>query len=495
MDKPKMKFPLRSKTVILISVLLLVLFSLSRYLVMKQEKDFLTRSLITKGKALIDNFTLYCQNAFLTGDELNIEDYVEVLLKDREIKKIYIVLKNNTYFLNTDHSLLGQKYIPPEHLISRPEDSYHTFRENGTLQYQFYKPVHQITSKGRRIYMGTAYVELSTQGISRRLNRIMFRLMIIFLSLFILGIIGAIFLSGLLVNPIQKLIRGVNIIGNGNLRYKISLPTRDEIEDLAREFNKMTKKLLLYQNKVVRQKVVHQELLIAKGILSQIIPSQLANVAGHRIFHFYRPSHFISGDYFNLLKVNNSEYLFIIADVSGKGIPAALLMAILHTVIMTLEQYYNAPIELMKHINLIISRLLKKGDFITAQLGLLDIRKEQIQIISAGHEYPLYINFSRRNIQYIKPAGIPIGLFEHNIFESRLLPVTHRLEKNSLLLFFTDGLRNIKRLPFNNKKLIDFITSLLDLSNNYNIFENLLIKKVRLKNYRDDLTLLGIIKD
>lgn len=495
MSIPRIRFPLGTKIAILVTSLLLVLFIVLNHVLLRDQGESLTRSLIVKGNTLIDNFALYCQNASITGDELNIEDYTEVLLKDPEVRRIFIVLKNSTYYLNSDPRLLGKKFIPPVYLKTDLEKSYQVFTEKERPFYQFYRPVYNISLKGERYYLGMAYIDLNTKLIGEKLNRFRMRLLILFCSVFILGILGAVSLSLLLVNPIRRLIRGVAVIGSGNLRHRITLCSRDEIEDLSQEFNRMTRKLLLLQNKAVRQKVLQQEIAIAKNILSQIIPSRLVPVPGHRIFHFYRPSHHISGDYFNLLKLDRSRYLVIIADVSGKGIPAALLMAILHTVIATLKDYYAAPLEFMRHINATLSPMLKKGDFITAQLALLNARTGRTEIVSAGHEYPLIIGFKDRSIQYLKTEGIPIGLFDKEQFESRLAAARHTLAPGSLLLFFTDGIRNIRRFPFNNKKLLDFIRSLLDNSANSEQFEKILLKSVRLKNYRDDLTILGVKKD
>ena len=297
-----------------------------------------------------------------------------------------------------------------------------------------------------------------------------------------------------MTNPIKRLINGINIIAKGNLKHKIKIKTRDEIENLADEFNKMTTQLASFQKNLIKQKIVEQELQIARNIQSRIIPDKIMNVEKYEIFNFYRSSRTIGGDYHNLIRINNSEYLFVIADVSGKGIPASLLMVMFHTTLITLKSLHNQPLTLMKVINNIMSGFLKQGDFITTMIGLINKKTDKIKIISAGHEYPVVINFSKKRLNFLKPSGIPVGLLGIKEFESKLEILEYRLLKDNLIIFYTDGLRNIKKKPLNNKGLNDFFNSLLETSNNFINFKNLLLDKVNLKKYDDDLTIMGIMR-
>lgn len=488
----KFNVSLKYKLTIFVSILILILFLLTNYIIMKYEKNSLYENLILRGNSWIDNFSLYCENAFFTGDELNIEDYVTVIMKEKEVKNIYIVLKNLTYFLNNNQDLLGKKYIAPQKVEVNLKQNYNTIKRNNQVLYQFYKPIYQLNEKGKRILLGMGYIELTTDIIKGKLNQIRLKLTLIFLLLLINGILGAFILSQLMIDPIKKLVKGINIIAKGNLKYKIRIRTRDEIENLANEFNRMTTQLFSYQKKLIKQKIVEQELQIAKNIQSQIIPERLMEINKYDLFNFHRTSRIIGGDYHNLIPINNKEYLFIIADVSGKGVPASLLMVMFHTILITLKKIYNKPLLLMKETNNIMSTLLKKGNFITVIIGLINTSTGRIKMVSAGHEYPVLINFKNKSLHFLQSSGAPIGLFNIKDFKSKLKLIKFTLLKDNMVVFYTDGLRHVQKKPMNNKDVSHFFKSLLDNSDNYMQFKEQLMDKVRLKKYNDDITIVGI---
>ena len=408
MKQPKLS--LKYKITIYIFFLLLLLFMLTTYIIIRHEKNILNENLIQKGHSFINNFSLQCENAFFTGDELGIEDYVTVIIKDSEISQVYIILKDGSYYLHSDENLLGKKHKNPEKIPSDQTAPYNIIKRKKDILYQFYKPVNKLDQQGIKTVLGMGYIELTTDIIKLKIKQIIIKLIFIFSLLLGAGIIGAFLLSRFMTNPIKKLINGINIIAKGDLKHKINIQTKDEIEDLASEFNRMTTQLASYQKKLIRQKIVEQELQIAHNIQSRIIPDKIMNIKTYEVFNFYRSSRIIGGDYHNLIPVNNHEYLFIIADVSGKGIPAALLMVMFHTVLTTLKSIHGQPLSLMKTINNIMSEFLKQGDFITALIGLLNVKTNKITIVSAGHEYPLIINFKNKKLDFLPSSGLPIGL-------------------------------------------------------------------------------------
>jgi len=385
---------LKYKLALFVITLILILFILTYYIIINHEKNILHDGLIQKGKNLINNFSLYCENAFLTGDELSIEDYITVFTKDPEVTNVYIVSKDSSYLFHSRIGYLGKKYKASEKIEEYPDKTYNQIKEQDEILYQFYKPVYKTTGFMKKEFFGMGYLELNTKVIGIKLNTIRGTLISIFVLLLIAGIIGASILSRYMTNPIKQLINGINIIARGDLQYKIEITTRDEIEDLAVEFNRMTTQLATYQKKLIRQKIVEQELQIARNIQSRIIPEKLPKIEKYEVFNFYQSARIIGGDYHNMIPVNSSEYLFVIADVSGKGIPASLLMVMFHTVLITLKQLHSNPVLLIKAINNIMSVFLKQGDFITSLFALFNVHSNKMKVISAGHEPPLLINIT-----------------------------------------------------------------------------------------------------
>lgn len=485
---------LKYKLTLFVSFVIFLLFILTNYIIINHEQDILYENLISKGNSLIDNFALYSENAFYTGDELDIVDYVIVLMKNKEVRNIYIVLENLTFFLHNNQKFLGKKYIPPKKVEVNLKQNYTVIKTDKKRLYQFYKPIYHLNEKGKKVFLGMGYIEVSPFMIHKRINQIKLKLTLIFIILLVIGVVCSFILSYFMTNPIKKLIKGINRIAKGDLKYKIRLQTRDEIENLAVEFNRMTTQLSSYQKKIIKQRIVEQELQIAQNIQSQIIPDQIENVKGYKLFNFHKTSRAIGGDYHNLVKINNHEYLFIIGDVSGKGVPASLIMVMFHSVIVTLKNVYNNPVRLMKAINTIMSELLKKGNFITVMIGLLNIRKNTIKVVSAGHEPLILINYKKKQFHYLKTPSLPIGLMPIKDFESKLQSKEYKLAKDNLLIFFTDGLRNIEKKPMNNDQLRSFFTDMIKKSQTIDQCINKLLDRVEIKKYDDDITIVGVMR-
>ncbi len=480
------RWTFRKKIFLFFSVIDIIVFFLIFFLIVKHEKEILINDLIKRGRNIVKTFSLSCENTLMLNNELEMEDIVDVTVKEKEVVNAYIVLPDSTYYLHNDRKFLGKKYIYPNTIKIDLGGSYIIFKRNNKIFYQFSNAIYKQNLNGEKKIFGFGYIELTTKYINENINSIIRKILFIFLIVFIISIIISIYFSFILVKPIKRLIKAIQIIGGGNLKYKIMIRTNDELDLLIEEFNSMTKKLLGAQKKLIQQEKTEQELKIAQSIQQKFIPQHLPEIKEYKFNYFYKSSRLVGGDYFNMVRVKN-KILFIMADISGKGVPAALIVSVLHTIFSILVTEYKGLSDIIKKLNFQVKKFLKQGSFITMIIG--EIYQNRVRFINAGHEYPLIINKNTKEIDVIKKSMVPVGMFEEDVFNKQITQNIIKLDAYNSILMYTDGIKDISSSkPFNNTELLNFLSRILEKENNLNIFYDKLEDILKKKNLGDDVT-------
>jgi len=180
-----------------------------------------------------------------------------------------------------------------------------------------------------------------------------------------------------------------------------------------------------------------RDLEIAREIQLWLVPSAPPRVAGADIAFVNRPANTVAGDYYDvLLRDGDKRALFVVADVAGKSIPAALLMATFQASLKTLMLHTSSLIELVQGVNEYACAHSNEGRrFTTAFLGELDNASRVFSYVNAGHNAPI-LRRANGNIERLEAGGLPFGI-------NRSAPYTVgtvQLSPGDLLLIFTDGL-------------------------------------------------------
>ena len=196
--------------------------------------------------------------------------------------------------------------------------------------------------------------------------------------------------------PLKRLALGVAGLGDGNLDRKIDINTRDEIGMLAAAFNKMTVELKASVEQNARERAekerIGTELSIAATIQANMLPNAIAAFPERHefdVYAFMRPAREVGGDFFDFFMVDQDTLAVVIADVSGKGVPAALFMVIAKTLIKNNAQYGKSPAEVFETVNDLLAENNEASMFVTAFLGYLDIPSGRFIYVSGGHDPPL----------------------------------------------------------------------------------------------------------
>ena len=184
------------------------------------------------------------------------------------------------------------------------------------------------------------------------------------------------------------------------------------------------------------QQRVAQEFAFAREIQASFLPQTLPTLAHVHFAATYRPALNVGGDFYDVIELGPDEIYFVVGDVSGKGMPAALLMAQALSILRLIVKPGLSPVSAMARWNAMLSGHTIRGMFITALLGRLVFSTRQVELCSAGHCHP-YLASSEGQATQIKIAGSPpLGLLPELPARSQTL----KLEPNQWLVIYTDGL-------------------------------------------------------
>ncbi|MEO8355049.1 MAG: PP2C family protein-serine/threonine phosphatase [Chloroflexota bacterium] len=181
---------------------------------------------------------------------------------------------------------------------------------------------------------------------------------------------------------------------------------------------------------------LESELELSQVVQRALLPQRVPSISGYDIAAFSRPAQIVSGDYFDFLQFEDGTHGFVVADVSGHGVSAGMLMTSLQTVFHTLTPETDSPVNVLQTINRLYIHNISFTTFVTAFFGKLDPRTRTLSYASAGHNPPLLYHRSTKEADWLKPTGAAIGLME----EYRLQQESVQLREGDILLLYTDGI-------------------------------------------------------
>lgn len=205
---------------------------------------------------------------------------------------------------------------------------------------------------------------------------------------------------------------------------------------------------LLLEQSIEKQRL-EKELDVARDIQKRILPVKNPVVKNLSISTFFTPAFEVGGDYYDFFEIDSNKLGFVIADVSGKGISAAFIMAEIKGIFNSLSKMIDTPKQILEKVNEILLQRLTKKDFVSALYGIIDSEKEELTFARAGHCPAILIRNSK--IRTFKTSGIGLGLTNSFDFNNHLEEITINLKDDDTLAFYTDGITESK-----NDKLEDF---------------------------------------
>jgi serine phosphatase RsbU (regulator of sigma subunit) len=247
-------------------------------------------------------------------------------------------------------------------------------------------------------------------------------------------------LASSITRPLETLLRDMQVVSKGRLEHRTTAHSSDEVGLLASEFNKMTESLEEAQVAVIEQEKAAYELSLAREVQQQLLPAQSPLITGWQCHSFYQGAKAVSGDYFDFIPLGHGLWGFIIADVSGKGIPGSMVMAVTRTVIRLIAPAQGAKAdETLRLTNRLIAKQIKRGMFVTACYAVLDEATGRLTYASAGHNPMVIYRAATRTHELATTKGIALGFNEGPIFDRTIQIAQAQLGRGDALVLYTDG--------------------------------------------------------
>jgi phosphoserine phosphatase RsbU/P len=259
---------------------------------------------------------------------------------------------------------------------------------------------------------------------------------VIFLALEIAALATGVVLTRTITRAVGDLYSATLRVRRGDFTHRIRVQQHDQLGALGESFNEMTTSVSeLIQEQRQRQRL-ENELSIAREVQEQLFPRSLPELPGLQLAAICRPARTVSGDYYDFIRLGPSRLGIALADISGKGISAALLMASLQASLRSNAALdgHNGTAELVERVNQHLFRNTSDDRYATFFYAVYDCEARSLTYTNAGHLAPFFVNAG--NVQQLDEGGTVVGLFEEVPYTQGTLKVA----PGSVLVAFSDGL-------------------------------------------------------
>jgi sigma-B regulation protein RsbU (phosphoserine phosphatase) len=231
---------------------------------------------------------------------------------------------------------------------------------------------------------------------------------------------------------------GVLAVANGAMGASFSQSDFVVFKSIAEQSAFALYNAIIYSEANEKKRLDH-DLEIARDIQRILLPSEAPSVNGFEISGINIPARQVSGDYFDYIKVDDERLGVAIADVSGKGVPASLIMAICRSVLRSQATQNPSPADVLQKVNRQLYPDIKEDMFISMAYLILDHAHNGVILSRAGHDAPLLYKSSSQTVTPLKPPGMVLGIDSGNVFDRLTSDVAVPLERDDCLVLYTDG--------------------------------------------------------
>lgn len=206
------------------------------------------------------------------------------------------------------------------------------------------------------------------------------------------------------------------------------------LESLARQVHAALESQYLHAQEIERQKI-ERDIAVAASIQQRILPKSLPAIEGYDLHGVNIPTKLVGGDYYDCIPLHDGRYALVMADVAGKGVPAALLVSSFHAYLSAFLETSISLLDLTRRLNTVIYRASTEERYITAILALFNPVTGELESTNAGHT-PMYLLRSDSSFHELGNGGLAIGMMDMEFpYETDRVV----LERGDRLLLFTDG--------------------------------------------------------
>lgn len=246
-----------------------------------------------------------------------------------------------------------------------------------------------------------------------------------------------------IVRPLSKIIDQIKAVLANRKYKKIYTKRTDEIGILAHFFNEVTESLERVSDELAESKKISGELQTAGQLQKELIPDVAPTIEGFDVAVKNRSAEELGGDNLDFIKVGNSTY-FYIGDVTGHGVPAAIVMTMVNTLINAFVEIYDTAYEVVVQTNRRLKKRIRATMFMSMMMMKWDGLKKQMSYVGCGHEHILVYRAKTGQVDCLPSGGIALGMVADN---SKIVKEsTIDLSAGDVLVLYTDGITEAKNM-------------------------------------------------
>jgi serine phosphatase RsbU (regulator of sigma subunit) len=298
------------------------------------------------------------------------------------------------------------------------------------------------------VHLQASLVDLARAyvGSGSELDRDILLGLAILAGLFLVIVALALFLgfriTASIISAVQDLHRATVRLAGGDLNARVDLPNEDELGDLAISFNAMTRAMRRGREEADVRQRLERELATARDIQQRLLPHDEPELAGFELTGASIPSREIGGDYFDFLALGERRLGIAIGDVSGKGMPAALLMSNLQACLQGQAIHPSTVAEVVGRVNDLLVRSTDPHMFATFVYGVLDADAGTLTLANAGHDPPVLVR-AGGEVEEFAPGGLILGVMPRQEYRQHVVT----LAPGDVLVLYTDGITEASGPP------------------------------------------------
>jgi len=253
---------------------------------------------------------------------------------------------------------------------------------------------------------------------------------------------------------VAPIISNTEVIGVFDLESdELNAYSTDDLEVLmllASQVAIIIEKVMLHEH-LIEKKRLEGQLEVARQVQLELLPAKDPQLEGYDISAYNFPTEEVSGDYYDWVRIYEDQIGLVIADVSGKGVPAALLMAFLRASLRAATHIGYSPHISMAKVNYLLWESIERNQFVTAFYGILDVTNRTLTYTNAGHNPPILLK-PNGEIRFMDRGSVPLGMFRDTRYHEYYLTT----EPGDVLVLYTDGVteaHNLKGEEFGRERL------------------------------------------
>jgi sigma-B regulation protein RsbU (phosphoserine phosphatase) len=503
-SRQKIRFGIRLKVSLAIILLVsIVIFTIAAFIVVRESR-LLTDQIFDFTKREVIHLANTVQQS-VGVDELALSDAVSELRSFTYFKYVFVLNADNEVLFYFDRrgdsgQTAHERGRPLNDQVSRkldvgdkPGEIMMLSLKDADTGGQIYEFSRLVMGKLRTdVKVGAVIIGMSDGIIVNEINRVKRLITYIFLGYLGVSVVASVILATIIIRPIKKLSHGATLIGQGDFSHRIEVNTSDELGRLASEFNIMTEMIQDAREKEIESRIMNEQLEMARDIQEGLNPMGYYEKGGVQIKGFTRAARGVGGDYFDYIDIDENRVGALISDVSGKGVPASLVMVMIRTVFtsyITRKDIDCASV--VRAINDSLSADFAIDKFATLFFMIYDRATEELSFSNAGHGPLFCYRAQRHTCTKTTLDGVPIGIMEDVEYKQAKV----KINPGDMVILYTDGITEMRNPEQEEYGLARVHKLMLDHNSlNAEDFASLLVEDVeKFQNGappHDDMTLL-----